>query len=102
MLAKEIFIEQAPERVTVTLPAEVRPLFLWLKKYDPQFDGKDAQIAAFLIRKGAEAYYQNGLENVEPLESEVFDSLNEKIKTAFSAAIDEDPAPPTPRKSARR
>ena len=38
--------QQAPERVTITIPEEVRDIFSWIKKYESQFDGRDASIGS--------------------------------------------------------
>jgi hypothetical protein len=69
--------DKVPDRVTVTLPDSVKDLFAWLKAHDPRFSGTDAAIAAFLMEKGAEAYYQQGLEAITPLDSDVFNALAE-------------------------
>jgi len=84
-------INRVPDRVTVTLPDSTKDLFAWLKAHDQRFAGTDAAIAAFLMEKGAEAYYQQGLEAVTPLDTEVFDALAVSGITGVRQAIaDED------------
>ena len=78
-----------PERVTVTIPDEIKDMFTWLKKYDPAFEGKDASIGAFLLKLGAEAYYKQGLENIEPLESEFTAALTDLSVEGIFQTLDE-------------
>lgn len=82
--------QQAPERVTVTLPEEVKDMFAWMKAFDPQFEGRDASIAAFLIKLGVEAYYQRGLENAEPLEQEIIEAMMASTTTGLSESLNDE------------
>ena len=94
----------APERVTVTLPPETKSLFAWLKNYDSRFDGKDATLGAYLIKKGIEAVYEEGLENVEPLDSDVIASLTTHAHSSVTQALEEDDSlflPSSPRKASQ-
>ncbi len=79
----------SPERVTVTIPEDVKDLFVWMKKYEPSFEGKDATIGAFLLKLGAEAYYKQGLENIVPLESEIVEAFDKSSLQAISEIMDE-------------
>lgn len=79
-------MSSAPDRVTVTLPEEVKALFAWMKNHEARFDGKDASIAAFLIKRGAEAFYEDGLKNAEPLEPEVATALAENVAADIARA----------------
>jgi hypothetical protein len=79
-------MSSAPDRVTVTLPEEVKALFGWIKNHDGRFEGKDASIAAFLIKMGAEAFYEDGLKNVEPLDLDVANALAESVAAEIARA----------------
>lgn len=79
--------QQAPERVTVTLPDESKDMFAWIKAFEPQFEGRDAAVAAFLIKLGAEAFYQKGLERIEPLDADVTAALEKASMAGLSEAV---------------
>lgn len=79
--------QPAPERVTVTLPDESKDMFAWIKAFEPQFEGRDAAVAAFLIKLGAEAFYQKGLERIEPLDATVTAALEESTLAGLSEAM---------------
>ena len=79
--------QSAPERVTVTLPDESKDMFAWIKAFEPQFEGRDAAVAAFLIKLGAEAFYQKGLERIEPLDAAVTAALEENSLAGLSEAM---------------
>lgn len=83
--------QQAPERVTITIPDEVRDIFSWIKKYESQFDGRDASIGAFLLKLGAEVYYLKGLEKIEPLSDEITNALNNSSIDGIFESIAEEP-----------
>lgn len=84
-------INRAPDRVTVTLPDAAKDLFAWLKAHDQRFAGTDAAIAAFLLERGAEAYYQQGLGEITPLDANVFNALAESgITSLAQVAMDEE------------
>lgn len=78
---------QAPERVTITLPEDVKDIFAWIKNYDPQFEGRDASIGAFLLKLGVEIYYQRGLENIEPLDATFSNALRSSGVHGITEAI---------------
>jgi hypothetical protein len=91
----------APERVTITLPAEIKDLFAWLKNYDPRFEGRDASIAAFLLKKGVEAHYAEDMQNAEPLDAEVEAALATHSLNGLREALeDEEPHAPQAKKVA--
>lgn len=81
--------QQAPERVTITLPEDVKDIFAWIKNYDPQFEGRDASIGAFLLKLGVETYYQRGLENIEPLDAAFSDALRSSGVHGMTEAMSE-------------
>ena len=83
-------INRVPDRVTVTLPDATKDLFAWLKAHDQRFAGTDAAIAAFLMEKGAEAYYQQGLAAVTPLDADVFNALAESGIAGVRQAIEDE------------
>ncbi|GEM_PF-5272186 len=82
-------IKSAPERVTVTIPEDVRDLFVWIKNYDLQFEGRDASIGAYLLKLGAEAYYQKGLEKIEPLDPIMTEALHASGIKGLSDVVNE-------------
>jgi len=93
----EVFMPKhhiSPDRVTVTIPEDVKDLFAWMKNYEPQFEARDATIAAYLLKLGAEAYYQKGLENIEPLDAGVVKALAEVGNVDLAQALAEPLNPP--------
>ncbi len=95
--------QQAPERVTITLPEDVKDIFAWIKNYDPQFEGRDASIGAFLLKLGVETYYQRGLENIEPLDPAISYALSSSGVQGLTEVISEysNPDVVTPQAKAR-
>lgn len=80
---------QAPERVTVTLPEESKDMFAWIKAFESRFEGRDAAVAAFLIKLGAEAFYQQGLDRAEPLDEAVAAALEGNSLNGLSEVMAE-------------
>lgn len=76
MLAKAMKQEKKTKQVNVSLDGEVRRVFEWLKKYDPQFAGNDARTALHLMALGVEALKTKQAEVYEPLDADVVGALS--------------------------
>ena len=67
------------------IPKTVEEMLDWMVKYDPNFVGDREKAITHLLKLGGEAYYLHGLENIEPLDQEVYEALvhagNESLKT---------------------
>lgn len=77
------------DRVNVTVPEDAEDMYSWLLKYDSRFKGKSAAVLSFLVSEGAKAVYSNGLENITPLDEEVFNVLAEQSVGAIRKAVQE-------------
>jgi hypothetical protein len=79
-----------PDRVNVTLSESAKGMFEWLKNYDPDFQIEtDAKIVSFLVDRGVEFLIQKGLQNAEPLDSEVLDAFSESAGRSLKDALKE-------------
>lgn len=73
-------------RVSVTIPNEARPVFDWLMAYGADgLRGKQSAVLAALIRRGAEAMYQESLAEAEPLDADFATAVAESAKRAFGS-----------------
>jgi hypothetical protein len=87
---------------SITLPEAVKDLFAWLKAHDQRFAGTDAAIAAFLMERGAEAYYQQGLEVITPLDANVHSALAEIGTSGIRQVIIDEESSELPETNHRR
>lgn len=83
MLAKTMKLEKKTKQVNVSLDGEVRRMFEWLKKYDPQFAGNDSKTAMYLMALGVKALKAQSAENYEPLDEAVVSAMATHSKLAL-------------------
>lgn len=76
-------------RTTVTVPEDVRDLFNWVLRNEPGFEGSPAKVAAYYLRKGLFAAYEESLKQATPLEPEVEEALSAHSIRALTKASGE-------------
>ncbi len=73
-------------RVQVTIPEGVEALFNWILKYDPQFKGKEAGIAAHFLEHGLRSAYEESLRNSPGIDADDLGPLAEHARATLDRA----------------
>jgi len=72
-------------------PEPARDIFNWMLKYDNTLAGNHKAILDLMISKGAQALYEEGLKNIDPLPEEISKAMAEAQSKALVEAMKDRP-----------